>query len=95
MGTQTQKVLLSAASETAAVHSIGGHTAALALRSLVKKLRVLRRVRVSHERVQEMSLLQPLQQLPCGQGEVSSSPSYILATFIVCPETKEHIKSAC
>lgn len=40
VGTQTQQVLLGAASKTAAVHSVGGGTAALALRSLARKLRV-------------------------------------------------------
>lgn len=40
VGTQTQQVFLGAASETAAVHSVGGRAAALALRSQERKLRV-------------------------------------------------------
>lgn len=61
-GTEAPQILLSAASETAAVCRVHGRTAAVALRSLGRKLRarVQRRVqRVSRKRMQELPLLQP------------------------------------
>lgn len=63
-----QQVLLGAASETALVHRAGGRAAALALRSLERRLWAGVQVRVSRKRMQELPLLQPPQQLPCRPG---------------------------
>lgn len=61
-GTEVPQVLLCAASETAAVRRVRGRTAAVALRSLGRKLRAGVEpgvLRVSLKHVQELPLLQP------------------------------------
>lgn len=61
-GTEVPQVLLCAASETAAVCRVRGGTAAVALRSLGRKLRAGVEsgvLRVSLKHVQELPLLQP------------------------------------